>query len=87
MKFIPKSEYMKIYDELFKSHLSFCISSWGAIPNSKLQSVFAIQKICIRLYLVLSTHMTMLDSGYYASSGVTSTPAMQGQQITEFTVF
>ena len=49
MKFIPKSEYMKIYDALFKSHLSYCISSWGAIPNSKLQSVFAIQKRCIRL--------------------------------------
>ena len=24
-KFIPKSEYMKLYDALFKSHLSYCI--------------------------------------------------------------
>ena len=49
IKFIPKSEYMKIYDALFKSHLSYCISCWGAIPSSKLQIIFAIQKRCIRL--------------------------------------
>ena len=29
-QFIPKSEYSKIYNALFKSHLSYCISSWGA---------------------------------------------------------
>ena len=42
IKFIPKSEYTKIYDALFKSHMSYCISSWGAIPDSKLQGIFAI---------------------------------------------
>ena len=35
IKFIPKSEYMNIYNALFKSHLSYCISSWDAIPHSK----------------------------------------------------
>ena len=47
IKFIPKSEYMEIYDALVKSHLSYCISCWGAIPGSKLQGIFAIQKRCI----------------------------------------
>ena len=27
-KFIPKTEYRKLYEALFKSHLSYCISSW-----------------------------------------------------------
>ena len=29
---IPKSEYLKIYNALFMSHLSYCISCWGGIP-------------------------------------------------------
>ena len=41
-KFVPKSEYMKIYDSLFKSHLSYCISTSGGIPANKLQDVFHI---------------------------------------------
>ena len=49
IKFIPKSEYMKIYDALFKSHLSYCISCWGGIPKSKLRSIFSIHKRYIRL--------------------------------------
>ena len=48
-KFIPESEYMKIYNALFKSHLCYCISCWGAIPNYRTQKLFAIQKRCIRL--------------------------------------
>ena len=46
---IPKSEYLKIYNALFMSHLSYCISCWGGIPEYKLQKIFAIQKRCIRL--------------------------------------
>ena len=49
MKFIPKSEYHKLYDSLFKSHLSYCISSWGGVPAYRLSSLFAIQKRCVRL--------------------------------------
>ncbi len=63
IKFIPKSEYMKIYDGLFKSHLSYCISSWGAIPISKLQGVFAIQKRCIRL--LFGMEYSFDHAGYY----------------------
>ena len=49
MKFIPKSEYRKLYDSLFKSHLSYCISSWGGVPANRLSKLFALQKRCIRL--------------------------------------
>ena len=35
-KFIPKCEYMKLHDVLLKSHLSYCISSWGGISEYKL---------------------------------------------------
>ena len=48
-KFIPKAEYMKIYNALFQSHLTYCISCWGGISSYKLQKVFAIQKRCLRL--------------------------------------
>ena len=47
--YIPKSEYLKIYNALFLSHLSYCISCWGGIPEYKLSSIFAIQKRCVRL--------------------------------------
>ena len=63
IKFIPKSEYMEIYDALFKSHLSYCISSWGAIPAAKLQGIFSIQKRCIRL--LFGTEYSYDHSGYY----------------------
>ena len=48
-KFIPRPEFKKIYDALFKSHMSYCISSWGGVSDYKLQSIFAIQKRCVRL--------------------------------------
>ena len=48
-KFIPKTEYRKLYDALFKSHLSYCISSWGGVSESKLRSVFSAQKRRARL--------------------------------------
>ena len=62
-KFIPESEYMKIYNALFKSHLSYCISSWGGISSNKLQSLFAIQKRCIRL--LFGKEFSFDHAGYY----------------------
>ena len=32
-KFVPKTEYLKIYHTLFKSHLSYCISCSGGISQ------------------------------------------------------
>ena len=49
MKFIPRTEYHKLYDALFKSHLCYCISSWGGISSHRLSSLFAVQKRCVRL--------------------------------------
>ena len=46
---IPRNEYLKIYNALFMSHLSYCISCWGGVPDYKLSKIFAIQKRCIRL--------------------------------------
>ena len=63
IKFIPKSEYLQIYDALFKSHLSYCISCWGAIPSSKLQGLFSIQKRHIRLLFGLEYSFD--HPGYY----------------------
>ena len=63
IKFVPKSEYMKIYDALFKSHLTYCISSWGSIPKNKLKCIFSIQKRCIRLLFGLEYSYD--HAGYY----------------------
>ena len=46
-KFIPVTEYLKLYNALFKSHISYCISGWGGIPKYKLNGLFSIQKRCI----------------------------------------
>ena len=48
-KFIPNNEYLKIYNALFKSHISYCISSWGGVSKNKLEQLFSVQKRCIRL--------------------------------------
>lgn len=48
-RFIPESEYLKIYNALFKSHISYCISCWGGVPKYRLESLFSIQKRCIRI--------------------------------------
>lgn len=46
---IPRSEYMKLYNALFMPHLTYCISSWGGVPDYKLSRIFAIQKRCLRM--------------------------------------
>ena len=42
-KFIPSSHYLKIYQSLFVSHLTYGISCWGGVYYSKLQKLFNIQ--------------------------------------------
>ena len=71
IKFVPKSEYMKIYEGLFKSHISYCISCWGGIPNSKLQGLFRIQKRCIRL--LFGSEYSFDHAGYYETCARTRT--------------
>ena len=62
-KFIPKSEHMKLYDALFKSHLSYCISSWGGVSEYKLQNVFSAQKRCVRF--LFGKNFSLDHAGYY----------------------
>ena len=33
-KIIPVSEYLQLYNALFKSHITYCISSWEVSPNT-----------------------------------------------------
>ena len=33
------------------SHLSYCISCWGGLPDHRLSKIFALQKRCVRLLL------------------------------------
>ena len=47
--YIPRTEYLNIYNALFMSHLTYCISCWGGVPDYKLGKIFSIQKRCIRL--------------------------------------
>ena len=59
-KFIPESEYMKIYNALFKSHLGYCISCWGGISSYKLQTLFSIQKDVFDYSSAKNFHLIML---------------------------
>ena len=63
MKFIPESEYHKLYDALFKSHLSYCISCWGGVSINKLESLFSIQKRCVRL--LFGKQLNFDHGGFY----------------------
>ena len=54
---------MKLYNALFKAHLSYCISSWGGISPYKLSSIFALQKRCVRL--LFGTTPTYDHATYY----------------------
>ena len=71
MKFIPESEYPKLYDSLFKSHLTYCISSWGGVPCYKLSCLFTAQKRCIRL--LFGTVPTFDHVSYYETCARTRT--------------
>ena len=46
---IPKEHYLKIYHALFESHLTYGISVWGGVSGSKLNKIFIVQKLCIRV--------------------------------------
>ena len=71
MKFIPKSEYHKLYDSLFKSHLTYCISCWGGISSNRLSPLFLIQKRCVRL--LFGKIPTSDHSAYYETCARTRT--------------
>ena len=47
--FIPESLHNSLYRTLIESHLSYGISVWGGVGNSKLEKLFVLQKRCIRM--------------------------------------
>lgn len=47
----------------FKSHLGYCISSWGGIHRDKLNLLFTLQKRCVRL--LFGSEYTYDHAGYY----------------------
>ena len=72
-KFIPESEYTKIYNSLFKPHISYCISCWGGIPSYRTEKIFSIQKRCIRL--LFGNEINFDHAEYYETCARTRTYA------------
>ena len=56
---------------MFKSHISYCISSWGGIPKYKLNGLFSIQKRFIRL--LSGAELTFHHAEYYETCARTRT--------------
>ena len=46
---IPVELYKDIYYTLFESHLTYGITVWGGVKNSKIEPLFKMQKKCIRI--------------------------------------
>lgn len=46
---IPTELHKNLYHTLFESHLTYCITSWGGVCDSKLKTLFKTQKKCIRI--------------------------------------
>ena len=46
---IPSQMHKSIYHTLFESHLTYGITVWGGVPNSKLKPLVTLQKQCIRI--------------------------------------
>ena len=46
---IPQSLHKDLYHTLFESHLTYGITVWGGISDTKMDSLFKAQKKCIRI--------------------------------------
>ena len=40
---IPREHYLNIYNALVESHLTYGISVWGGVSDSKLNKIFTVQ--------------------------------------------
>ena len=47
--YIQPENYKALYHTLFESHLTYCISAWGGVPSHKTDTLFRIQKKCLRI--------------------------------------
>ena len=71
MKYVPKSQYMNIYNSIFLSHLTHGMSAWGRIPHYKLGKLFTVQKSCTRL--LFGKNFSFEHVGYYKTCARTRT--------------
>ena len=46
---VPQSLHKDLYHTLFESHLTYGITVWGGVSNTKLDPLFKAQKKCIRI--------------------------------------
>ena len=46
---IPSELHKSLYHTLFESHLSYGITAWGGVSDTKLKPLFKVQKKCIRI--------------------------------------
>lgn len=46
---VPEELHKDLYYTLFESHLTYCISAWGSIAQSKMDAIHKIQKKVIRI--------------------------------------
>ena len=53
---IPETEYMKIYDALFLSHLTYCIKVWRGINKYRLAKIFSLQKRCTYMLAIWNSN-------------------------------
>ena len=45
--YIPSQNYKSIYQTLFESHLSYCISVWGGAKRKLIEKIFVLQKSAV----------------------------------------
>ena len=48
-RFIPEQNRNELYHTLFESHLVYCISAWGEVGTTKMESIHRIQKKVLRI--------------------------------------
>ena len=60
---LPSSQYINIYHTLFESHISYAISVWGGVSHAALESVFILQKRCVRM--LFGRELTFDNPAYY----------------------
>jgi len=46
---VPKTLHKQLYHSLFESHMTYCISVWGGQSYNALNTLFIIQKRCVRM--------------------------------------
>ena len=62
--YVPKSDYLKKYNALFLSYLSYCISCWGGISEYKRSTMFAIPKRCVRLLFCKTLNLYSMNTAF-----------------------